>query len=243
MKALILAAGVGSRLKEKTIDMPKCLVNINGKPILEHQLNSLLANEIKDIVIVIGYKGDKIKEFISTHSIFKDLDITFVENHDYATTNSSYSFWLARNHIKDSQYLHFNCDIVFDPKLLTKLINYPGENVLLVDRKVQLDESMEQVLLDDDRIIFMDKANITNAAGRGSGMAKLSPTAISLMLANVHGHITAGNKNQHCHGLMRYALQEVPFHALDPEGIFFKEINNQEELQIAEDGMRRWLEE
>lgn len=240
MKALILAAGMGKRLKGITLDLPKCLIPVQGKPLLEYQLESLAANGFDEIIIVVGYQAGKIKGFISAQEKFKNLKVTFIENQDYATTNSSYSFWLARNEIKNEQYIHLNSDIVFDSKLLARIISHPGGNVLLVDKKVPLDESMEQVVLKDDQIIFMDKANLPNAVGRGSGMAKLSPQAVSLMLAKADGHIKSGDRNQHCHGLMRYALQNVAFYALEPENSFFKEINTEEELRLAEEAMKVW---
>ena len=237
MKALILAAGVGSRLQDKTKDLPKCLVPVNGKPMLEHQLNALAQNGITDVVMVLGHKAEKIREFTTNLTKF---NFTFLENPDYGTTNSSYSWWLARDEIQNEQYLQFHSDIVFDPRLLTKLIENPHENVLLVDKNVELDASMEQVVLEGDRIIFMNKANLPNAVGRGSGMVKLSPNAVSLMLAKLAGHIDSGDRNQHFHGLMRYALQQVPFHVLDPEGSSFKEVNTPEELQVAEEAIREW---
>ena len=91
MKAIIVAAGLGSRLKHLTQDTPKCLLKFGGKPIMGYQLTSLLENGIKDLVIVIGYKGHLIKEFIQNHPTFKDLNVTFVENPDYATTSTGYS--------------------------------------------------------------------------------------------------------------------------------------------------------
>ena len=86
----------------------------------------------------------------------------------------------------------------------------------------------------------MDKANLPDACGRGSGMAKLSPEAAKLMLNKAEEHINLGDRNQHCHGLMRSALQKVPFYALSPENIFFTEINTKEELKAAEEKMRKW---
>jgi choline kinase len=237
MKALILAAGVGSRLGEITQELPKCLVPVNGKPMLAHQLDALRSRGITEIVMVLGYQKEKIKTFVTGH--YPNLTFTFVENSEYATTNSSYSWLQAYPHIKDGSYLHFNCDIIFDPVLLDKLIASPGQNVLLVDRNVELDSSMEQVVLDDqkEKIMFMNKANLPNAMGRGSGMAKISSSGSTYMMVRLQQHLAENPpfKNQHCHGLIRYALQQVPFHALDPGNTFFYEINDQKELKEAEE--------
>ena len=240
MKALILAAGVGSRLGDITKDLPKCLVPVAGKPMIEYQIDALQNQGITNFVLVLGHHGEKIKGFISSKQKYKKLDFTFAENPEYATTNSSYSWLQAYPHVKDNSYLHFNCDIIFFSDLLEKLIKTPYDNVLLVDKNVKLDASMEQVVLEGERIKFMDKANLPNAIGRGSGMAKLSPSGAKFMLERLQQHLLDGYKNQHCHGLMRYALTKVPFYALDPGKSLLCEINTSQELKEAEEVIGRY---
>jgi len=235
MKALILAAGIGSRLGEATKDLPKCLVPVNGKPILEYQLDALLANGITDVALVLGYKKEKILAFLESKEKYKLMNFTFALNLEYATTNSSYSYWQARSLIGNEPYIHLNCDIILFPPLIKRLKESSFENAILVDRKVKLDASMEQVILDGDRVVKMDKANLPGAMGRGSGMAKLSPAAVAVMKERVKGFVEQGDKNQHCHGLMRYALTKVPFYALDASDLCFREINTPEELRGAEE--------
>ena len=239
MKALILAAGIGSRLGAITTDFPKCLVPICGKPILEYQLDALLANGITDVALVLGYKKEKILAFLESKEKYRMMNFTFALNPEYATTNSSYSYWQARSLIGSEPYIHLNCDIVLFPSLIKRLKESPFDNAILVDRKVKLDASMEQVILDGDRVVKMDKANLPGAMGRGSGMAKLSPAAVAVMKERVEGFVRNGDKNQHCHGLMRYALTKVPFYALDARDLGFREINNKEELKEAEETIRR----
>lgn len=241
MKALILAAGVGSRLGAITNELPKCLVPVCGKPILEYQLDALLENGITDVALVLGYKKEKILDFISSHDKYKKMTFTFALNMEYASTNSSYSYWQARNLIGNESYIHLNCDIVLFAPLIKRLKESCYENTILVDRKVRLDDSMEQVILDGDRVIKMDKADLVGAHGRGSGMAKLSPNAIVVMKERVAGFVSLGDKNQHCHGLMRHALTQVPFHALDGDDLLFREINNPEELKEAEATIKTYL--
>ncbi len=241
MKALILAAGVGSRLGSITNELPKCLVPVCGKPILEYQLDALLANGIREVGMVLGYKKDKILDFICSKEKYKEMTFTFALNMEYATTNSSYSYFQARSLIGSESYIHLNCDIVLFAPLIKRLKESAYDNVILVDRKVTLDDSMEQVVLEGTRVVRMDKANLLNAQGRGSGMAKLSPAAIAVMKERVEGFVMKGDKNQHCHGLMRYALTVVPFHALDADDLLFCEINNCEELREAEEAIQTYL--
>ncbi len=237
MKALILAAGIGSRLGEITTELPKCLVPVNGKPILEYQLDALMANGITEVAMVLGYKKEKILAFLESKEKYKQMTFTFGLNMEFASTNSSYSYWQARSLIGNEPYIHLNCDIVLFAPLIKRLKESSFENAILVDKKVKLDASMEQVILDGDRVIKMDKADLPNAQGRGSGMAKLSPAAIVVMKERVSGFIAQGDKNQHCHGLMRYVLTKVPFYALDANDLLFREINNLDELREAEEAI------
>ncbi len=241
MKALILAAGIGSRLGDITKDLPKCLVPVAGKPILEYQLDALLANGITDVAMVLGHQKEKILAFLESKEKYKAINFTFALNPEYATTNSSYSYWQARSLIGSEPYIHLNCDIVLFPPLIKRLKESPFDNAILVDKKVRLDDSMEQVILDGDRIMKMDKANLPGAQGRGSGMAKLSPAAVMVMKERVEGFVCNGDKNQHCYGLMRHALTKVPFYALDAGDLLFREINTPEELKEAEETIGRQL--
>lgn len=242
MKALILAAGIGSRLGELTTDLPKCLLPVCRKPILEYQLDALLKNGITNIVVVLGHQKEKIKKFLTTHRKYDSIKFTFTENPEYATSNSSYSYWSAREEVIKEPYIHLNCDIVLFPDLICRLKESPYDNVILVDKTVKLDDSMEQVVLDGERIIRMDKASLPQACGRGSGVAKISPSAVTQMLVKLEEHLAKGDKSQHCYGLMRYALTKVPFYTLDAEGLLFREINTVQELAEAEKAVGRYLQ-
>ncbi|MDO8655679.1 MAG: phosphocholine cytidylyltransferase family protein [Nanoarchaeota archaeon] len=240
MKAFILAAGIGSRLGDITKEQPKCLISVCGKPILEYQLDALLANGITDVALVLGYKKEKILAFLESKEKYRTMNFTFALNHEYPTTNSSYSYWQARSLVGTEPYIHLNCDIVLFAPLIKRLKESAFDNAILVDKKVKLDASMEQVILDGDRVVKMDKANLPGAMGRGSGMAKLSPAAVTVMKERVESFILAGDKNQHCHGLMRHALTKVPFYALDASDLLFREINTQEELREAKEIIEKY---
>ena len=97
MKALILAAGLGSRLESLTADNQKALLEVNGSPILPYQLDGLLANNIKEIGIVIGCQGRKIMDFVQ--SSYSALSVRYWWDPEFSYSNSSYSSWLAREWI------------------------------------------------------------------------------------------------------------------------------------------------
>jgi len=95
--AVILAAGLGSRLKHMTNNIPKCLVRVNSTTILENALNDLVESSIRHCTIVIGYRAGKIVERIGNR--YRGLTIHYIENENYMNTNDMYSLWLARDAI------------------------------------------------------------------------------------------------------------------------------------------------
>jgi len=96
-KAVILAAGIGDRLRPFTDTHPKCLVIVAGVPILENALRRLSEVRTKDVVIVVGHFGDMIKDRFG-HD-YAGMELTYVESEDFRTTNNIYSLWLARSHL------------------------------------------------------------------------------------------------------------------------------------------------
>ena len=101
--AIILAAGLGERLKPITEEIPKCMTEVNGISILENTLKVLSNNDIKKTVIVVGYLGEKIIDAFKEQ--YEDMKIIYRWNNDYTTTNSMYSLWLARDYLEEGTYL------------------------------------------------------------------------------------------------------------------------------------------
>jgi len=130
-KAIILVAGVGTRLKPFTNNIPKCLIKVNGKPIIINALEKLEKNNVKEAILVIGYLGNKIKEVIGNN--FGNMKITYVENSIYDKTNTSYSLWLA---IKDlhEDLLILEGDVFFEEKLLNNFLNDERSNLTVVEK-------------------------------------------------------------------------------------------------------------
>ena len=117
--ALLLAAGTGSRLRPLTENAPKCLTEVGGIPILGRLVDSLRAQKIKRMVVVIGHQSNRIREFLRHNA--GDMEIDYVTNPDYRTTNNIYSLWLARQQIRES-FLLVESDLVFDASMLTDML-------------------------------------------------------------------------------------------------------------------------
>lgn len=119
--ALILVAGMGTRLMPMTSTMPKCLTEVNGRTILENALDLLEKNEIEQTTLVIGYLGNKIRERIGLN--YRRMNIRYVENKRYAETNTSYSLFLGLIGSPTSgSLLLLEGDVFFEQQLLSAFL-------------------------------------------------------------------------------------------------------------------------
>jgi len=159
LKAVILAAGRGSRLGELTKERPKGLVKLLGLTLLERAILSAKEGGVEDFVIVIGYKGEKIREEIGDGKRYS-ARIRYVENEEWEKGNGL-SLLKARDHLSsESRFIIMMCDHVFDPSAIKKLVNFKEEYpfVLLVDRDLSRDTGeATRVKLSNNLVIDIGK--------------------------------------------------------------------------------------
>lgn len=153
MKALILAAGLGTRLAPITNDRPKSLVPVNSKPILMKQIENLHENGITDITIVSGYKADILEKAV--HQRYPEINI--IESVDYATTNNMYSAYIAREAIGENEFLMMNADVYYDSSVIRNLLKNKAENAIVTDIGTYIEESMKVVEV-EGRLAKISKA-------------------------------------------------------------------------------------
>ena len=130
MKAVILAAGQGTRLRPLTNRLPKCLVQVNGKPILQYQLESLDRVGVQDCVIVVGFMEQQVRSRFGPR--FGNVALTYISNKDFKETNNLYSLWLAKKHLLDDIIL-IEGDILYDRQLMEDIWRSPHPNIAVVD--------------------------------------------------------------------------------------------------------------
>lgn len=132
MQAIILAAGMGRRLKALTKNNTKCMIKVNGVTLIERLLGQIEKQHVSKITIVVGYEGDKLKDYISTLNI--KTPVQYVENAIYDKTNNIYSLYLARDILKEEDTLLFESDLIFEDSVLDDLVSDPRANLTLVDK-------------------------------------------------------------------------------------------------------------
>lgn len=158
MQAIILAAGMGKRLKDLTKNNTKCMVKVNGVSLIDRMLHQLDTRNLNKIVIVVGYEGEKLKEYISTLNIA--TEIVFVDNSIYDKTNNIYSLYLAKDYLLKEDTLLFESDLIFEDAVLDELINDPRETLALVDKyESWMDGTCVKLSEDDDIEAFVPGKN------------------------------------------------------------------------------------
>ncbi len=151
MQAIILAAGMGKRLKELTRNNTKCMVRVNGVTLIERLLRKLDEAKLSRIVIVTGYEGKKLIDFISTLGI--KTTIEYINNPIYDRTNNIYSLSLAKDRMREDDTLLFESDIIIEDRILRELIDDPRPTLALVDEYKPWMDGTCLRLDDNDRIV------------------------------------------------------------------------------------------
>lgn len=150
MQAIILAAGMGKRLKELTKNNTKCMVKVNGITLIERMLRQIEKHLLSRIVIVIGYEGQKLVDFINTLNI--KTPIVYVTNPIYDKTNNIYSLALAKEWLCKDDTLLFESDLIFEDAVLDLLLSDSHDTLALVDKYESWMDGTCVKLADDDSI-------------------------------------------------------------------------------------------
>ncbi|HOX33815.1 MAG TPA: aminotransferase class I/II-fold pyridoxal phosphate-dependent enzyme [Spirochaetales bacterium] len=133
MQALILAAGMGKRLGALTKEATKCMVEVCGKKLIDSALEAVVEAGIKDVTIVVGYKGENLRKYLESAS-YPGLRFRFVDNPIYDKTNNIYSLWLAREALASDDTILIESDLIFEKGLLRDLVQSKEPNAAVVAR-------------------------------------------------------------------------------------------------------------
>ncbi len=229
-KAVILAAGTASRLRPLTEHTPKCLLTVGGKTLLERTIDNLVSNGISHLIIVTGYLQDMIKRFVS--ETFPNLDVRYVENKDYATTNNIYSLYLTKDLLQGEGFLLLDSDILFSADIIKALLNDNHPDTLAMNRH-ELGEEEIKIIADKERnVLEISKVcSIKDAIGESVGIEKFSSRYSSALFEEMEQMIEK-------EGLSN-VFYEKAFERLIPKGYIFKYLDTTDffsmEIDTVED--------
>ena len=233
MKAVILAAGQGTRIRSVHGEHPKCLIEVDHATILDHQLDALSMVGINDVAIVVGYEKEQIIAHVNARTLLGPR-IRFIENPAFAITNNIYSLWLALDWLRGDSFIVLNADVIFDPEILDAAVRPHAPISMIVD-PLWRDETMKVVIL-DDHVIRMSK-NISREEFSGTyiGITVFSKAIEDRFFHKMEAVIADGRVND----FFNFAVQElanegVPVGHTSTVGLPWAEIDDPVDLTFAQ---------
>lgn len=229
MKALILAAGRGTRLRPLTDSCPKSMVELHGKPIIIKQIENLVENGITDITVIAGYKAEVLASRVKANYPF----VNIVVNSDYATTNNMVSAYMGREAIGDDPFIMMNADVFFDGSIIGALLSGSYSNAIATDIGRYLPESMK-VTEKEGRLARISKDIAReDALGASIDIYRFSPEAGRAFFASCEEFILMRKEmNLWSEVAINEILKDVHFSACPLNGRWF-EIDNHDDLEEA----------
>lgn len=225
MQAVILAAGVGSRLQSLSGGKPKCLVQVGDRPIILHQLEALADHGVGPVLVVLGYRADEVKQVIGQRA-------ETIVNDRYEDTNSLYSLRLAREWVT-GPFILLNSDLFFHPDILDRLLEASG-NALAYDSTSSRGREQTKVAVKERRVVDIGKdVPPGSARGESLGLLKFDAAGATAMLQLADALIRDGHEQAWVMEATRAVCQMVPISAVNIAGLAWTEIDFPYDLDVA----------
>jgi len=240
MQALILAAGMGRRLGELTADNTKCMLKVNGVRLIDRMLKQLHTINLSRIVIVIGYEGQKLKDYLTMN--YPDWPIEFIENPVYNKTNNIYSLWLARGLMAEEETLLLESDLIFEDSILEAVANSVYKDCALVSKyETWMEGTMVRIDDENNIVNFIPKKAFKYSDAtfyyKTVNIYKFSKEFIvNHYLPFLEAYIRVLGENEYYEQVLRVItlIDTTGLKALPITGKHWYEIDDVQDLRIAE---------
>ncbi len=235
MKALILAAGVGRRLSSESNRPPKCLLEFGGRSLLSRHLNTLENLGVHEIVVGVGYRANSVRQAITLHK--PKANVQLVHNPDYEQ-GSIVTLWQLRHHLSDGKdVLLMDADVLYDPRILERLVNSVHCNCLLLDRDLEAGDEPVKVCVRDGQLIEFRKKVRVNAdyCGESVGFFRFSADIAQQLAETCRRYIAANRREEPHEEALRDLLLSSPekFGFEDITGLAWIEIDFTDDINRA----------
>ncbi len=226
MQAVILAAGTGTRLAEVSNGLPKCLLPVGGRSLIEHQLEALADAGIGKVLLIVGYKADEVRKTVGNR-------VSYLENNRYKETNSLYSLWLARDWV-EGPFILMNCDLLFHPDVLHRLLA-KGGNALAFDSSSSAGQEQTKVAIRDGKVIDIGKDLPSELArGESLGLMCFNSEGSKVLFTIVNALVKNGGQKSWVMEAVRSACAKLAMQGVNVAGLPWAEIDFPYDLNRAE---------
>ncbi|MEO1768378.1 sugar phosphate nucleotidyltransferase [Candidatus Enterococcus ferrettii] len=228
--ALILAGGLGSRLRPKTNDIPKALVEVNGTPIIVNQIKALQSKGISKIIIISGYLNEVLEGELE--KLFEG--VKFIHNKRFDETNNMYSAFLSKKELYGESFLLMNSDVFFDEVIIEDLLESVFSNGIAVEKGNYDNESMK-IIVDENKVNSISKSiKEDKAYGTSIDVYKFSSEGSKEFFdASEEIIINQKDENSWTEVALDSIFDKVDFFPIDISGRWM-EIDNLDDLKKAE---------
>jgi choline kinase len=235
MKAVILAAGCATRLRPLSDDTPKTLLPVGGVPILRRTITSLLRCGFDQFVVGTGYLEHMVRDAVG--SWFPDLDVAFVSNPDFRSTNNAYSLLLTREHVEPDGFILLDGDVVFDVAVVEELVER-GPDCLAVRSVGEIGLEEVKVTADaEDRVLAIGKhVPVRSAMGESVGIELFSAASTRRLFAALEARVRGqGLVNEYYEAAFQQIIDEgSTLYGVDIGTMYATEIDTVEDWRAAD---------
>ena len=234
MKAVILAAGQGIRIRSVHGEHPKCLIEVDNATILDHQLQALARVGIYDVAVVVGYEMQQIIAHVRSSKHGPGQRIHFIENPAFAITNNIYSLWLALEWLRGDSFIVLNADVIFDPEIISAAVR-PNAPISMIVDPLWRDETMK-VIIDGNLVTQMSKKiQRERFSGTYIGITVFCKAIQDKFFGKMNELISAGRVNEFFNvAVQQLADDRVPVGYTSTEGLAWAEIDDPLDLTFAQ---------
>lgn len=228
MKAVILVAGAGRRLHPLTLDSPKSLLPIGDSTVLEHMITKLLRADIRSFVVICGFMEEMIRAYIGER--FPDLDVTYLTNEHYLTTNTGCSLLVASDQLRDVAFIKLDGDVIFDDEVLERLLALEeGPSYVCVDSS-DIGEEVIKVICNErgDVVRIGNGLAVDQAIGESIGIERISRRTSSALFERLEAMMVdpANHQNYYEVAYDEIVRGGAHFKVLDITGLHWVEMDD-----------------
>ncbi|MBP3757965.1 MAG: phosphocholine cytidylyltransferase family protein [Prevotella sp.] len=241
MIGVVLAAGMAKRLRPLTDERPKCLLTVGSRTLLQRTFDAMIAAGISEFVVVTGYRGEMIREFLTSRYLSpltsspSPLKIHFLHNADYAHNNNIYSLWMTRELVRGREFLLLDSDILFDPKIISRMLQEPG-TALALNRHELGEEEIKVIVDSKNRVTEISKVcSISDAIGESVGIEKMDAAYSEALFSELDRMIEGEGLIDifYERAFERLIPQGHLFHIVDTTGYFSIELDTVDDFNSA----------
>ena len=222
MKAIILAAGKGSRLYPLTLDKPKGLLKIGNETILDRLVRQFRECGIEEILIVVGYQ----KKIIMNHF---GSSVRYIDYDDFENTNNLHTLWSIRNELNENVLISF-ADLILHKSIIKNLIASDNNLVMAIDTSQVLEGTM-RVSIKDERIKNITTTSIDEADGNFIGIAKINKNSCKVLVEEMSKLIDGCYKDYYTIAIDNIVRKGLQVNYYDVKNIIWREVDTKIEYE------------